>query len=111
MTMPFDDLHSSPSSNERPATDMGLHVTLLASLVSECEEIPANDSELSELLARLDSANTMASGVEAKVDEILGTLDDLLTSLEPKDSDNPQEATIPPSESQSEHSPPEQPLG
>lgn len=84
---------------------MELDVRLLGSLVAESEEIPADDSELSELLARLDNADTMAGGVEARLDGILGTLDDLLTSLEPKDSDKPQEVTIPRSESQSERPP------
>lgn len=78
---------------------MELDVTLLSSLVAESGEIPADDSELSELLARMDSADTMANGVEAKLDDILDTLDDLLTSLEPKNSDKQQETTIPPSES------------
>jgi len=66
--------------------------------VEECEGLSADDSELPELLARLDGAHTMANGVEAKLDEILGTLDDLLTTLEPKGNDKPQEATIPSSE-------------
>jgi len=66
---------------------------------------PADDSEL---LARLDCAVTMASGVEARLDGILGELDDLLTSLEPKDNDKPQQVTIPPSESQPERPPSEE---
>ena len=87
--MSFDEPHG-------PATetvDGELDVALLSSLVAE---LPADDSEL---LARLDSAHNVANGVEAKVDEILGRLDDLLTSLEPKGSDKPQEITIPSSES------------
>ncbi|KAH0837896.1 hypothetical protein J3R83DRAFT_6126 [Lanmaoa asiatica] len=104
--MSFDDLHNTLSSNDASTTevvDIELDVRLLGSLVAESEEIPADDSELSELLARLDSADTVASGVEARLDGILGTLDDLLTSLEPKDSDKSQEATIPRSEPQSKH--------
>ncbi|KAG8219373.1 hypothetical protein J3R82DRAFT_291 [Butyriboletus roseoflavus] len=109
LTMSLDNLHSSSSSNDhnRPtteATDIELGVRLLGSLVAESEVIPADDSELLELLARLDSADTVASGVEAKLDGILGTLDDLLTSLELKDdSDKQQEAAIPRSEPQSGH--------
>lgn len=101
--MSSDDLHSS---NGRPEiVDIELDVRLLGSLVEESEDIPADDSEL---LARLDTAVTMAGGVEARLDEILGQLDDLLTSLEIKDSDEPQQVTIPRSESQSERPPSEQ---
>jgi hypothetical protein len=35
-----------------------------------------------EALARLESADGIARGVEGRLDELLGTLDDLLTSLE-----------------------------
>lgn len=87
------------------AVDIELDVRLLGSLVAESEENFADNSELPELLARLDSADAVASGVEARLDEILGTLDDLLTSLELKDSDKPQEVAIPRSESQSERPP------
>lgn len=101
--MSSDDLHSS---NGRPEiVDIELDIRLLGSLVEESEDIPADDSEL---LARLDAAVTMAGGVEARLDEILGQLDDLLTSLEIKDSDEPQQVTIPRSESQSERPPSEQ---
>ena len=101
--MSFDDLRAS---NGRPEiVDLELDVRLPGSLVEESEVIPADDSEL---LARLDSAVTMASGVEARLDGILGELDDLLTSLEPKDSDKPEQVTIPHSESQSERPPSEE---
>jgi hypothetical protein len=108
--MSFDDLHSnlsgSASSSGQLAAealvDVELDVRMLASLVPESEEIITDDTEL---LARLDSAHTVAGGVEARLDDILSTLDDLLTSLEPKDADNSQEAaratppeTQPPSE-------------
>jgi predicted nucleotidyltransferase len=100
--MSFDDLHSS--NGRREIVDIELDVRLLGSL-AESEDTPADDSEL---LARLDTAVTMAGGVEAKLDEILGQLDDLITSLEPKDIDEPQQVTIPRSEPQSERPPSEQ---
>ncbi|KAI9455733.1 hypothetical protein HD554DRAFT_2178390 [Boletus coccyginus] len=106
--MSVDDLHSSRSSNSRPTTeivDIELDVSLSSSIVEGREEISADDSEL---LARLDSAVTVANGVDARLDEILGTLDDLLTSLEQKCSHNPQEVAIPHSESQPERPPSEQ---
>ncbi|KIJ22220.1 hypothetical protein PAXINDRAFT_30873, partial [Paxillus involutus ATCC 200175] len=65
-------------------------VTLLGSLIAESDQNPTNDSELSELLARLDTADGMARGVESRLDEILGTLDNLLTSLELKDDKKSQ---------------------
>lgn len=101
--MSSDDLHSS---NGRPEiVDIELDVRLLGSLVEESEDIPADDSEL---LARLDAAVTMAGGVEAGLDEILGQLDDLLTSLELKDNDESQQVTTPRLESRSERPPSEQ---
>ncbi|KIL00785.1 hypothetical protein PAXRUDRAFT_123899, partial [Paxillus rubicundulus Ve08.2h10] len=65
-------------------------VTFLGSLIAESRQNPTNDSDLLELLARLDSADGMARGVESRLDEILGTLDNLLTSLEPKDDKKSQ---------------------
>lgn len=104
--MSFDDLLSS---HGRPAElDVELDITLLGSLVAESGAAPADDLELPELLAHLDSADTVATGVEAKLDEILNTLDDLLASFEPSVDQKPRGATIPPSESFAGRPPSEQ---
>lgn len=103
--MSFDDRNSSlDASNGPPITeivDVGFDVRLLGSIVAESEEIHTDDSEL---LTRLESADTVASGVEARLDEILGTLDDLLIRLEPKD-DELHQVGIQRSESQPDHPP------
>lgn len=88
--MSFDDLRGSKPSTD--IVDIELDVRILAALVEEGVETSADDSEL---LARLESADTMASGVETRLDDLLGTLDDLLSALEPKDSDNTQVDAIP----------------
>lgn len=90
LTMSFDDLRGSKPSTD--IVDIELDVRILAALVEEGVETSADDSEL---LARLESADTMASGVETRLDDLLGTLDDLLSALEPKDSDNTQVDAIP----------------
>ncbi|KAF8844119.1 hypothetical protein BDN67DRAFT_963212 [Paxillus ammoniavirescens] len=108
--MSFDDLNSSVDNrapNGRQShgvVDLECDVTFLGSLIAESDQNPTNDSELSELLARLDSADGMARGVESRLDEILGTLDNLLTSLEPKDDKKSQD---PPPILQPANSPPE----
>lgn len=107
--MSFDDLHSSLSASNGQSTtvitDIELDAKFLNSLVGESEETHADDSEL---LTRLEGADTMAGGVEARLDEILGTLDDLLASLETNDTSKPQPGAIPPSESQPERPPSDQ---
>ncbi|KAG1813997.1 uncharacterized protein BJ212DRAFT_1365002 [Suillus subaureus] len=50
--------------------------------------------DLMEILARLESADGMAKGIEEKLDGILGTLDNLLTSLETRDEASITEKTI-----------------
>ncbi|KAG9313926.1 hypothetical protein JVU11DRAFT_4698 [Chiua virens] len=97
--MNVDDLLSSLAASPPAAVvEEDINVTASRLRVEETQEHPADDMELAELLARLDGADTVASEVEAKLDGILGTLDNLLSTLEPKDSDKPQEATTSPSE-------------
>ncbi|KAF9225296.1 hypothetical protein BS17DRAFT_778407 [Gyrodon lividus] len=103
--MSFDDLNSivddrAPNGRQSDGVaDMELGVRSLGSLTVESGQNPTDDSELSELLARLDNANSMARGVESRLDEILGTLDHLLTSLDPNDGKKTREDSSPSSQS------------
>ncbi|KAH7886261.1 hypothetical protein F5I97DRAFT_1787743, partial [Phlebopus sp. FC_14] len=72
---------------------------LLSALLADSDQNPSNASGLAELLAQLETADGVATGVESKLDEILDTLDNLLTSLEHKDGDNVETETCPTTES------------
>ncbi|KAG1719449.1 hypothetical protein EDB19DRAFT_698654 [Suillus lakei] len=55
----------------------------------------SNETEdLMEILARLDSADGVAKGIEGRLDGMLGTLDNLLASLETCDEASIPEKTI-----------------
>ncbi|KAG2365465.1 hypothetical protein BDR07DRAFT_1607451 [Suillus spraguei] len=70
-----DTRTDGPSNN---VLDSALETTLahLNTLTGSTEE-----EDIMKILERLDSANGVAKDVEGKLDGILGTLDDLLTSL------------------------------
>jgi len=73
------DNESNDPLNSRLEAD----VTHLNTLLSNGTLDGSDETEdLMEILARLESADGMARGVEGKLDEILGTLDNLLISLE-----------------------------
>lgn len=55
------------------------------------------DTNLAELLRKMDAADGMARGVETKLDDMLDNLDQLLASLEPAaaDGETPPDAKKP----------------
>lgn len=59
----------------------------VAVLTTECSE---DDSDLEELLTRLDEADGMVTGVENRLDKILDKLDDLLIHLDSRDTNRPR---------------------
>jgi len=67
-----------------PPQDSSLQadIALLASLLSDDANEEIDDTSISELLRKLDTAHGVASGVESRLDEILNNLDGLLGSLE-----------------------------
>jgi hypothetical protein len=52
------------------------------------EPTSEGETEIAELLQRLESADGMATGVESKLDSLLGNLDDMLASLEPSSKES-----------------------
>ena len=54
----------------------------LSELLSQDTLDDAGEASVAELLARLESADGVAKGVENKLDALLGNLDSLLASLE-----------------------------
>ncbi|KAH7927254.1 hypothetical protein BV22DRAFT_1032006 [Leucogyrophana mollusca] len=74
--------------NGGQAGNLDADIARLNTLLSR-DNLNANEeTDLSELLARLESADGVAKGVEDRLDDILGTLDSLLTTLENKHKGN-----------------------
>jgi hypothetical protein len=63
----------------------------------------AGEASVAELLARLESADGVAKGVETKLDALLGNLDSLLAALEEEKADTSvqEDSQQPPATSQS----------
>jgi hypothetical protein len=78
--------HNDPSN--RLDENLEADITHLNALLSNGS---LNDSsgtdDIVEILARLESADGVARDVEGRLDELLGTLDNLLTSLETRDEE------------------------
>ena len=66
--------------NGQGKIDLGVDVAQLSSLLSQ--ESAEGDADVAELLRRIDTAESMAQGVETKLDNMLENLDTLLASLE-----------------------------
>lgn len=75
---PFRDLDSATAMS----TKSGLEgdIARLSALLSQ--GTPAKEADVAELLRGIETADGMAQGVEAKLDEMLNNLDQLLASLE-----------------------------
>ncbi|KAJ7103183.1 hypothetical protein B0H15DRAFT_942680 [Mycena belliarum] len=80
---------SDPKSPQITAS-IEADIAELSELLSKDTLDDAGEASVAELLARLESADGVAKGVESKLDSLLGNLDTLLASLE-KDgaSDHP----------------------
>lgn len=78
-----------PDSNTQRTALENLEVDVAQlSLLLAQEPTSEGDTEIAELLQRLESADGMARGVESRLDDILGNLDNMLASLEPSDKDS-----------------------
>jgi hypothetical protein len=79
-----------------------IDVAQLKQLLSQ-EPSAESETEIAELLQRLESVDGMARGVESRLDDVLGNLNDLLASLETSnvvagsDGDHP-DGEVPPKE-------------
>jgi hypothetical protein len=91
------DLHSSfiMSNNTNDGTNSPSNSNIDNSLEAHLNSLLSNSSlddsngtdDLTEILARLESADGIASGVEGRLDELLETLDNLLISMETRDGE------------------------
>lgn len=79
--MPSSDHNLSDQSNGQKQTPDTLedNVTQLSSLLSQ----EPSETDVAELLRRIDAADGIAHGVETKLDNMLDNLDRLIASLEP----------------------------
>ncbi|EIW87196.1 hypothetical protein CONPUDRAFT_161789 [Coniophora puteana RWD-64-598 SS2] len=62
----------------------------LQALLSNGELDGDGVENLAELLSRLEDANGVAEGVESRLDDVIGTLDTLLASLEQQEQEGSQ---------------------
>ena len=72
-------------------SDNSLDAHLNTLLSNNSSDDSNGTDDLMEILARLESADGIATDVEGKLDQLLGTLDNLLTSLETRNEDTPLE--------------------
>ncbi|KAL0951888.1 hypothetical protein HGRIS_008545 [Hohenbuehelia grisea] len=73
---------SNPTSQPPQPPDASLEADIAQLTLLLSQDPPDDDTNIAELLARLESANGMAQGVESKLDGIIGNLDQLLSTLE-----------------------------
>jgi hypothetical protein len=70
------------ASNKCGITDSNANITQLSSLLAQGRA--EGDSDVKELLRTIETADSMAQGVESRLDNMLQNLDNLLESLESK---------------------------
>jgi hypothetical protein len=98
----------SDATAQMTALDTGsteIDVAQLAQLLSQVEPSAESETEITDLLHKLESADGIAKGVESRLDDILGNLNSLLASLETVSSPSTQlpHATPPKAEGRRKH--------
>lgn len=78
---------SSNNTNGQSA-NLEADIAQIRSFLSQEPSEGDSDSNLAELLRKMDAADGMAKGVESKLDNMLENLDQLLASLEPEAKDD-----------------------
>jgi site-specific recombinase XerD len=76
---------SAHTTAQAAVTSIEADIAQLNQLLSQESLDDADEASVAELLARLESADGVAEGVENKLDALLGNLDSLLASLEQGD--------------------------
>ncbi|EPT03424.1 hypothetical protein FOMPIDRAFT_74696 [Fomitopsis schrenkii] len=84
---------SSPSTNgtspngtqsAQPRSTLEADVALLQSLLVQDPNFEESDLDVAEILRRFEAADGIATGLESRLDDIMGNLDSMLGALEPK---------------------------
>jgi hypothetical protein len=88
------DTGTNGPSNNRLDNSLEADIAHLNTLLNGSSDGSHETEDLTEILARLDSADGVAKGIEGRLDGILGTLDNLLSSLETGDKASVVEKTI-----------------
>lgn len=89
------DTRTNGPSNNRLDNSLETDIAHLNALLLNGSLDGSHETEdLTEILARLDSADGVAKGIEGRLDGLLGTLDNLLSSLETGDEASIVEKTI-----------------
>jgi len=98
MSTNSDNANNANNTSDKPSGSPPNTAHLTASIeadVAELEELlsretldDAGEASVAELLARLESADGVAKGVENKLDALLGNLDSLLAALEEEKPDD-----------------------
>lgn len=85
MPFPSDKSDSSTSGGKSPEPLDATVASLAKFLADDSGSQPSDqaDQELATLFKYLESANTVASGVESRLDGLLANLDSMLSRLEP----------------------------
>ncbi|KAJ7459048.1 hypothetical protein B0H11DRAFT_2060208 [Mycena galericulata] len=93
-----------PNTNSSEATPARINAAIeadiaeLSELLSKDTLDDAGEASVAELLARLESADGVATGVESKLDSLLGNLDNLLAALEKKEDSSETQSRSPASQ-------------
>lgn len=84
--------NGTPSAE--PRSTLESDVALLQSLLVEDPNFEESDVNVVELLRRLETADGIATGLESRLDDIMGSLDSMLGALEPKGEIVEQESVV-----------------
>lgn len=97
-----DEPDSAETSPTQITAAIEADIAELNDLLSKDTLDDAGEASVAELLARLETANGVATGVENKLDALLGNLDNLLAALEKKDDSNESHSSQPPTSQSSD---------
>ncbi|KAF8640605.1 hypothetical protein AX17_000266 [Amanita inopinata Kibby_2008] len=84
----MSDHKSSPQlpthvEGARHSHNLDIDVSVMSLLMSQYNvDASGDDADISELLEQLENADGIANGIENRLDDVLGSLDDLLELLE-----------------------------
>ena len=84
--------NGAPSTESRSALEAD--VALLQALLVQDHNFEESDFDVVEILRRLETADGIATGLESRLDDIMGNLDSMLGALDPKGQIVEQESVV-----------------